>query len=80
MKALIDAGYAGRLLPSHDWSLVSVTAQASPQVQEEREKRNPYGYLYMKKVVIPQLREMGASETTVNSLCIDGPRNFFEGV
>ncbi len=80
MKALIDAGYAGRLLPSHDWSLVSVTAETSPQMQAEREKRNPYGYLYMKKVVLPQLREMGVSEVVLNGLCVDGPRNFFEGV
>ncbi|GAG08943.1 unnamed protein product, partial [marine sediment metagenome] len=39
-----------------------------------------YGYLYIKEVVFPQLREMGVSEATLNSLCVDGPRNFFEGV
>ncbi len=80
MKALIDAGYGERLLPSHDWSLVQVMA-ATPLISpEEREERNPYGYLYMKKVVFPQLREMGVSEAMLNSLCVDGPRNFFEGV
>ncbi len=79
MKTLIDAGYAGRLLPSHDWSLVSVMTEASRQTQEERERRNPYGYLYIKKMVFPQLREMGVSEATLNSLCVDGPRSFFEG-
>ena len=79
MKALINAGYAGRLCPSHDWSLVSVTAETSPQMQAEREKRNPYGYLYMKKVVIPQLRELGVAEPVLDDLCVKGPRNFFEG-
>ncbi len=74
MKALIDAGYADRLLPSHDWSLVSVT-EMFPQ---KRERRNPF--LYMKKVVFPQLREMGVPEATLNRLCVDGPRKFFEGV
>jgi phosphotriesterase-related protein len=80
MKALIDAGYGDRLLPSHDWSSVWVVADASPSSSEEREARNPYGYLYMKEVVFAQLREMGVPEATLNSLCIDNPRNFFEGV
>ena len=80
MKALIDAGYADRLCPSHDWSLAYVVAAAPVSSQEERDVRNPHGYLYMKEVVFPQLREMGVSEVTINSLCVDGPRNFFEGV
>lgn len=81
MKALIDAGYGHRLLPSHDWSLArAMTIEASPAAREEREARNPYGYLYIKKVVFPQLREMGVSEAALNSLCMEGPRNFFEGV
>lgn len=80
MKALIDAGYGERLLPSHDWSLVQVMAETPVISPEEREERNPYGYLYMKKVVFTQLREMGVSEAILNSLCVDGPREFFEGV
>ena len=80
MKALLDAGYGKRLLPSHDWSLVQVMAAAPLISPEEREERNPYGYLYMKKVVFLQLQEMGVSEAMLNSLCVDGPRNFFEGV
>ncbi len=80
MKALIDAGYKDRLCPSHDWSLVRVMTEDLPMLQEERERRNPHGYLYIKKVVFPQLREMGVSEEILSSLCVDGPRNFFEGV
>ncbi len=80
MKALIDAGYGDRLLPSHDWSSVWVAAEAPLISQEEREARNPYGYLYMKKVVFPQLREMGVPEATLNRLCVDNPRHFLEGV
>jgi len=80
MKALIDAGYINRLCPSHDRTIVRAIA-ANPEVTEEEGLRlNPYGYLYIKKVVFPQLREMGVSEATLNSLCVDGPRNFFEGV
>ena len=62
MKALIDAGYTGRLCPSHDRTILHVTA-ANPEItEEERLKLNPYGYLYIKKVVFSQLREMGVSE------------------
>jgi len=79
MKALIDAGYTERLCPSHDGSILRVLADNPEITEEERLRLNPYGYLYIKKVVLPQLREMGVSETILNSLCVDGPRNFFEG-
>ena len=80
MKALIDAGYVERLLPSHDWSLASIRARDAVISREQIEAANPYGYLYMKQVVFHQLREMGVAEVTLNSLCVDGPRKFFEGV
>jgi predicted metal-dependent phosphotriesterase family hydrolase len=48
--------------------------------EEERLKMNPHGFLYMKKVVLEQLREMGTSEEILKRLCVVGPRNFFEGV
>ena len=70
MKALIDAGYTDRLLPSHDWSLASIRGEDSPIPREFVENRNPHGYLYMKKVVFPQLREMGVPETTLDRLCV----------
>jgi len=80
MKTLIDAGYAGRLCPSHDNLLLRIEAADPVITEEERLKLNPHGYLYIKKVVFPQLREMGVSEAILDSLCVYGPRNFFEGV
>jgi phosphotriesterase-related protein len=83
MKALIDAGWTHRLLPSHDHALVWLKQGAlppdSPMSPEERERRNPHGYLYMKKVVFPQLKGMGVPEAQLNRLCVNGPKNFFEG-
>jgi phosphotriesterase-related protein len=83
MKALIDAGWAHRLLPSHDHSLVWVRQESLPpgsvMTAAERRRRNPHGYLYMKKVVFSQLKEMGVSEAILNRLCVNGPKNFFEG-
>jgi phosphotriesterase-related protein len=80
LKALIDAGWGDRLLPSHDWLSVIPTAYSQPEIKEKMERDNPHGFLYIKKVVFPQLREMGVQDATLNSLCVEGPRNFFEGV
>lgn len=80
LKALIDAGYAGRLCPSHDGTILRVKAADPIISEEERLARNPHGFLYIKKVVIPQLKEMGVSEDILNTLCVEGPRNFFEGI
>jgi phosphotriesterase-related protein len=82
MKALIDAGYVDRLLPSHDCLLNHVIPELQERVQfyNEIETNNPYGFNYINKVVIPQLREMGVPETVLSRLCVVGPRNFFEGI
>ncbi len=78
LKALIDAGYTDRLLPSHDHLLVSIMSGALPTPPEGREPRT--GHLHIKDVVVPQLREMGVPEETLSRLWVVGPRNFFEGV
>jgi phosphotriesterase-related protein len=80
LKWLIDAGWIDRLLPSHDLGLATAFTFFPPDVKESVDKHNPYGYLYIKKMVFPQLREMGVDEAVLNTLCINGPRNFFEGV
>ena len=80
MKALIDAGYIDRLLPSHDWTLAQVCSD-SPVTRPgvERGGPRPLGWLYLKKVVFPELREMGLSESQLDRMCVIGPRNFFAG-
>jgi phosphotriesterase-related protein len=77
LKALIDAGYADHLCPSHDCILAYVLPEGS--TPEQHEDRNPHRFLYLKNVVFPWLKEMGVPETQINSLCVNGPRNFFEG-
>lgn len=83
LKALIDAGWARCLLLSHDYSLVwpklEGLSKNSPMSSEERRRRNPHGYLYIRKVVFPQLKKLGVPEAVLNLLCVDGPKNFFEG-
>jgi phosphotriesterase-related protein len=80
LKWLIDAGWIDRLLPSHDFGLATPLTFYPPEVKKSNEKGNPYDYLYIKKVVFPQLREMGVKEAVLSSLCVKGPRKFFEGV
>ena len=78
LKSLIDAGYADRLCPSHD-GIVLRPLVADPMMSEaERLHRNPYGFLYIKRVVIPRLKEMGVPDDVLDGLCVNGPRNFFE--
>jgi phosphotriesterase-related protein len=79
MKKLIDAGWADHLLPSHDSGLVTPLTFYPPDVKESIEKGNPYGYLYLKKVVFPQLKEMGVTKKIIDALCVNGPKDFFEG-
>jgi predicted metal-dependent phosphotriesterase family hydrolase len=68
-----------RLLPYTDFGLATPLAFYPPEVKESNEKGNPYGYLYIKKAVMPQLRQMGIDEALLSTLCVKGPRNFFEG-
>jgi phosphotriesterase-related protein len=81
LKALMDAGYTDRLCPSHD----GITLRVNPDTpgilptEEEMKTINPHGYLYIKKIVFAQLREMGISEDLLNRLCVTAPKNFFEG-
>jgi phosphotriesterase-related protein len=79
LKLLIDSGWIDRLLPSHDCSLANAETFYPPDVQESIEKGNPYAYLYIKKVVLLQLREMGVPDALLDTLCVNGPRIFFEG-
>jgi predicted metal-dependent phosphotriesterase family hydrolase len=79
LKSLIDLGYAERLCLSHDLSAVYVRTDNPPVTEEERKKRNPHGHLYIKKVVLPELLELGVAREIVENLNVTGPRNFLEG-
>jgi phosphotriesterase-related protein len=80
LKTLIDAGYAHRICLSHDrWIMRIIDANKDP-IEDERLKLNPHGFLYIKKVVFPELQRMGISKEVLESLCVDGTRNYFEGI
>ena len=80
IKSLIDAGYSKRLLLSHDAILVSTFFDTISQEDKDKiASDNPYGLLYIHKVVMPELCQSGISEEILKSLLIDNPRRFFEG-
>ena len=79
IKALIDAGWAHRLCPSHDYILIRDAAGLPPHI-DEYFNAIPHGYLYVKKVLFPILKEMGVTDETLDSMCKVNPRNFFDGV
>ncbi len=77
LKALMDAGYADRLMVSHDDPM---TMTIAPQAAfDQRIKTNPDHILFITRKVLPYLRELGASEQDVRKLVHDNPRRFFEG-
>lgn len=76
MKSLIDGGHIDKLCPSHDCLLGYVLPQ--DVLPERWESGNPHRFLYIKKVVLPLLKEMGVSDDKIERLCVTGPRNFLE--
>lgn len=76
VKQLIDAGWAHRLMLSHDHSTPMV--QPSEELRREREEFNPDGYLFISRNVLPRLLELGATDDDVNTIMVDNPRRFFE--
>ena len=76
-KRLIDAGYADRIMLSHDWA-TTVTA-GNREMRETRAQANPDGYLFISRNVVPMLRELGAGAEVIDRIMVDNPRRFFEG-
>ena len=74
-KQLIDAGYAHRIMLSHDSSVPRT--MPTPESQEDRRQFNPDGYLFITRRVLPRLRELGASEADVQQIMVENPRRFF---
>ncbi|MEJ2739401.1 MAG: hypothetical protein P8105_06200, partial [Dehalococcoidia bacterium] len=81
LKALIDEGWAGRLMPSHDYILVLFPTDL-PLAYREFVKKNmsPYEFRYLKDVFYPMLMEMGVAESTLTGMCVDNPKKFFNEV
>jgi phosphotriesterase-related protein len=73
VKALIDRGYADKLMLGHDYGPRAVLAGEEPSVEE------PTRYLFLTNTAIPALRAMGVSEEIIRTMTVDVPRRFLTG-
>lgn len=77
VKRLIDAGWAHRIMLSHDHSVPR--GQATPEMRELRANYQPEGYSFISRRVLPYLSELGATDEDIHRIMVDNPRHFFEG-
>ncbi len=73
VKALIDRGWANRLMLGHDYAPAPVLAGKSyPPMQPTR-------YLHVSQVAIPGLKSLGVDEATIQMMMVENPRKFLSG-
>ncbi len=75
-KRLMDAGYTNRIMLSHDF--IIPRCRTTKELQEERRIQNPDNYLFITRVVLPRLKELGASDQDIHTIMVENPRRFFE--
>jgi phosphotriesterase-related protein len=74
VKALVDRGWAQRLMLGHDESPAPVLAgETSPP------REGPSPYLFLSTVAIPGLRADGVSDDAIDTMLRDVPRRFLSG-
>jgi phosphotriesterase-related protein len=76
IKALVDAGFANRLMLGNDHSLAMTlqTTAADPL----RIAQNPDGMLFTVRKALPALKQLGVSNDAIRTMTIDVPRRYFE--
>jgi len=75
IKSLIDAGYKKQLLISNDW-IFADTAFATGTL-DAMELSNPDGILFVKRRVIPYLKELGVTDDIIDTITVDNPFRFW---
>ncbi len=75
VKALIDRGWAHRLMLGHDYAPAPVSIHATSSAPPA----GPTRYLFVSTVAIPALRALGVSQDTINLMMRDVPRRFLTG-
>lgn len=76
IKALVDAGFAHRVMLSNDHSLaMSLQPTAADTL---RLAQNPDGILFVTRKVIPALKAMGVQDQAIRTMTVDVPKRFFD--
>ena len=74
VKALIDRGWAHRLMLGHDYAPAAVVAgQPQPPANQ------PTRYLFVSTVAVPALLAQGVPQETIDLMLRDVPRRFLTG-
>ena len=76
IKALVDAGFANRLMLGNDHSL-AMTLQTTAS-DPLRIAANPDGMLFVVRKAIPALKKIGVSAQAIRTMTMDVPKRFFE--
>lgn len=74
VKALVDRGWASRLMLGHDYAPPPVRMNA-PAAQPA----GPTRYLFVSTVAVPALRAAGVAESDIHTMLVDVPRRFLTG-
>ena len=74
VKALIDRGWANRLMLGHDYAPAPVSAASARPPSTERTR-----YLFLTTTALPALIKDGVSQETIDLMMRDVPRRFLTG-
>ena len=75
MKALIDRGWAHRLMLGHDYAPSPVSAASAARADDGE----PTRYLFVTTTAVPALLRDGVSQETIDVMMRDVPRAFLSG-
>lgn len=74
VKALVDKGWANKIMLGHDYAPALVRAGApDPDASE------PTRYTFLNRVAIPAMRADGISEEDIHLMTVEVPRKFLTG-
>ncbi len=76
VKALVERGYAARLMLGHDYGVRPVIRGLPEDPQADA---HPTRYLHLSTVAIPALRADGVSEADIRQMTVEVPRRFLTG-
>ncbi len=74
VKALIERGWAERLMLGHDYAPVPVRMGHGPRTSD-----GPTRYLFLQTVALPALRDSGVDDGTIDLMMREVPRRFLAG-
>ena len=75
VRALVDRGWAERLMLGHDYTVAPVRVGVEPPPNTY----NPDGWLFLTRVAIPALLADGVDQATIDTMTREVPRRFLTG-